>query len=72
MAIVDEHCKKAIEFAKELNPEIKIDNGINWIWAYGFKTIEDAKKFDSFCCSNGCETRGVYGGLGKTYDVRFR
>ena len=29
MAIVDEHCKKAIEFAKELNPEIKIDNGIN-------------------------------------------
>ena len=68
MAHINNACTKAIEFAKSINPEIQISNGINWIWAYGFKSMEDAKKFDDYCCSNGCETRGVYG----NQDVRFR
>lgn len=72
MAIIDSYCEKAIEFAEILNPDIKISYGINWIWAYGFKTNEDAQKFDDFCTSNGCETRGVYNGHDNTYDVRFR
>jgi hypothetical protein len=72
MAYIDSSCTKAIEFAKSINPEIKISNGINWIWAYGFKTREDASKFDDFCTSNGCETRGVYGNSNGTADVRFR
>ena len=73
MAVIDSSCVKAIEFAKTLNPDIKIDNGINWIWAYGFTSIENAKKFNKFCCNNNCETRGVYSGSVKgTYDVRFR
>jgi hypothetical protein len=42
---IDSSCVKAIEFAKTLNSDIKIENGINWIWAYGFKSREDAKKF---------------------------
>jgi len=73
MAIIDKSCVKAIEFAKTLNSDIKIENGINWIWAYGFKSREDAKKFDDYCNNNNCETRGVYSGsLKGTYDVRFR
>ncbi len=73
MAYIDTHCTKAIEFAKSINPNIKIDNGINWIWAYGFTSKEDATKFDDYCTSNGCETRGVYSGSTQgTYDVRFR
>jgi hypothetical protein len=73
MAYIDSSCVKAIEFAKTLNPNIIIENGINWIWAYGFKSNEDAKKFDNYCVNNNCETRGVYSGSTKgTYDVRFR
>ena len=73
MAYIDTSCTKAIEFAKSINPDIKIDNGINWIWAYGFKSSEDATKFDDYCCSNGCETRGVYNNNSDgTADVRFR
>jgi hypothetical protein len=72
MAHIDSCCTKAIEFAKTINPDIKIDNGINWIWAYGFKSYEDADKFDQYCTSNGCETRGVYTNQDKTADVRFR
>lgn len=73
MAYIDSSCVKAIEFAKTLNPEIKIDNGINWIWAYGFTSKKDAHEFDIFCCNNNCETRGVYkGSVEGTYDVRFR
>ena len=72
MAHIDSSCVKAIEFAKTLNPEIQIDNGINWIWAYGFTSKQDAESFDKFCCSNNCETRGVYSGSNGTYDVRFR
>jgi len=73
MAIIDTACAKAIEFAKALNPEIIISNGINWIWAYGFKSKEEATKFDDFCRNNNCETRGVYSGkIAGTYDVRFR
>lgn len=73
MAIIDKSCVKAIEFAKTLNSDIKIDNGINWIWAYGFKSKEDATQFNNYCENNGCETRGVYNGSVKgTYDVRFR
>lgn len=73
MAIIDSSCAKAIEFAKALNSDIKIDNGINWIWAYGFTSREDAEQFNNYCNSNGCETRGVYtGSVVKTYDVRFR
>ena len=73
MAIIDKSCVKAIEFAKTLNPDIRIDNGINWIWAYGFESKEDATKFDNFCNNNNCETRGIYSGsLKGTYDVRFR
>ena len=72
MAVIDIHCAKAIEFAKTINPDIKISNGCNWIWAFSFKTREDAKKFDDFCESNGCETRGVYGNQDGTADVRFR
>ena len=73
MAIIDKSCVKAIEFAKTLNPNIKIDNGINWIWAYGFTSKENAQQFDNYCNSNNCETRGVYSGSIKgTYDVRFR
>lgn len=29
MAHIDTSCNKAIEFAKSLNPDIKIENGIN-------------------------------------------
>ena len=73
MAYIDSSCIKAIEFAKTLNPNIKIDNGINWIWAFGFTSKEKAEEFDKFCCNNGCETRGVYSGDKiETYDVRFR
>jgi hypothetical protein len=73
MAYIDSSCVKAIEFAKTLNPNIKIDNGINWIWAYGFTSNEDANKFNKYCENNNCETRGVYSGSVKgTYDVRFR
>ena len=73
MALIDASCVKAIEFAKALNSNIKIDNGINWIWACGFESKEDATKFDNFCENNNCETRGVYCGSVKgTYDVRFR
>jgi len=72
MAIIDIHCQQAIEFAKTINPDIIIENGINWIWAMGFKSHEDAKKFDEYCISNGCETRGVYDGGNGTADVRFR
>lgn len=72
MACIDVHCDKAIEFAKSINSDIKISNGCNWIWASGFKSREDAKRFDDFCCSNGCETRGVYGNVDGTADVRFR
>ena len=73
MAIIDKSCVNAIEFAKTVNPDIKIENGINWIWAYGFKSREDAKKFDDYCNNNNCETRGIYSGsLKGTYDVRFR
>ena len=73
MAYIDSSCVKAIEFAKTLNPEIKIENGINWIWAYSFKSKEDAEKFNNFCCNNNCETRGIYSGSIKgTFDVRFR
>lgn len=72
MAHIDTSCINAIEFAKSINPDIKIDNGCNWIWAYGFKSREDAKLFDDYCCSNGCETRGVYGNQNGTADVRFR
>lgn len=73
MAYIDKSCTQAIEFAKLINPTIKIDNGINWIWAYGFISKEDATKFDDYCTSNGCETRGVYSGsIPGTYDVRFR
>ena len=72
MAFVDSSCVKAIEFAKTLNPNITIDNGINWIWAYGFTSYVDAEKFNAFCCDNNCETRGVYPSNKGTYDVRFR
>jgi hypothetical protein len=72
MAHIDNSCTKAIEFAKSINPEIKIDNGCNWIWATGFISKEDAKKFDDYCCANGCETRGVYSGQNNTANVRFR
>ncbi len=72
MAIIDLYCEKAIDFAKTLNPDIKIDSGINWIWASGFNTNEEAEKFDNFCTSNGCETRGVYQRDENTFDVRFR
>jgi hypothetical protein len=73
MAIINTSCVKAIEFAKTLNPNIKIDNGINWIWAYGFTSKENATKFDNFCKNNNCETRGVYSSTTKgIYDVRFR
>ena len=73
MATIDHACEKAIEFAKEINPNITIDNGINWIWATPFMSKEDANKFDNFCCNNGCETRGVYSGdTAGTYAVRFR
>jgi hypothetical protein len=71
--VYDQNCVKAIEFAKKLNPNIKIDSGINWIWALGFTSNEDAKSFDDFCTKNSCETRGVYNGsVEGTYDVRFR
>lgn len=72
MARIDSYCTKAIDFAKTINPDIKIDNGINWIWAYGFKSNDDGEKFDNFCTSNGCETRGVYHNQDGTCDVRFR
>jgi hypothetical protein len=73
MAYIDASCTKAIEFAKSLNPDITISNGINWIWAYGFTSKQDAESFDKYCNNNNCETRGVYSGSIKgTYDVRFR
>lgn len=73
MAYIDNSCIKAIEFAKILNPDITIDNGINWIWATPFLSKEDANKFDDYCENNNCETRGVYPGDTKgTYAVRFR
>ena len=73
MANIDSFCVKAIAFAKTLNPTINIENGINWIWAYGFTSKEDAEKFDNYCDNNGRETRGVYSGSVKgTFDVRFR
>lgn len=73
MAIIDSSCEKAIIFAKEINPNINIDNGINWIWASPFLSNEDAKKFDDYCNNNNCETRGVYSGdIKGTYAVRFR
>jgi hypothetical protein len=73
MAIINKYCVKAIEFAKTLNPNIKIESGINWIWACGFKSKEDAKSFDNYCENNNCKTRGIYSGseIG-SYDVRFR
>lgn len=70
--VIDKYCDNAIEFAKTIEPDIKISWGINWIWAYGFKTSEDATKFDNYCTSNGCETRGVYNNNDGTADVRFR
>lgn len=36
--VIDKYCDNAIEFAKTIEPDIKISWGINWIWAYGFKT----------------------------------
>ena len=56
MAIIDSSCEKAIIFAKEINPNINIDNGINWIWASPFLSNEDAKKFDDYCNNNNLES----------------
>ena len=77
MASIDNACKNAIEFAKELNPNVTIENGINWIWAYGFTSYSQAEEFDKYCGNNNCETRGVYSshakqGEERTYSVRFR
>ena len=73
MAYIDSSCAKAIEFAKSIEPDIKIDNGINWIWAYDFTSKRNAEEFDKFCENNNCETRGIYNGSAKgTYAVRFR
>lgn len=73
MAYIDNACVKAIEFVKSIEPDIVIDNGINWIWAIGFSSKDKAEKFDSFCCNNGCETRGVYfKSDSDSYAVRFR
>lgn len=72
MAIIDTSCELAINFAKTLNPDIEISNGINWIWANGFKSKEHAEEFDKYCNNNNCETRGVYGDASTNYAVRFR
>lgn len=73
MAHIDIHCTKAIEIAKQLTPNITIQNGINWIWATGFDSKDKANEFNKYCENNGCETRGVYNNNIKgLYDVRFR
>lgn len=71
MAVIDNACSLAIDFAKTLNPNVEISNGINWIWATGFAN-DDAKRFNSFCINNGCETRGLYPQQDGTVNVRFR
>lgn len=62
-------------FAKSLNPDVIVSSGINWNWITGFKSREEADKFDNYCNKQGLETRGVYSNSNSsplTYDVRFR
>lgn len=50
-----------------------IEEGINWTWACGFKTQEDAQKF--LIHFPEMESRGIYPGLSngiRIFDVRFR
>lgn len=63
---------KAIEFAKQLDPNSTFSSGINWHWMHGFTTMEKAKEFDKFCVDNNLETRGVYSNDKGGGDVRFR
>ena len=59
-------------FAKQLNPNVKCESGINWNWAYGFSSYDQAKEFDTYCNKHGLETRGVYRNSNGTADVRYR
>ena len=44
--------------AEEMGAKL-LDRGINWYWAVGFKTEEQAQAFEMYAIRNGCETRGV-------------
>lgn len=60
--------------AKEMGAKL-IDCGINWDWAVGFKTKEQAQAFETYAIRNGCETRGVCEDKHNKkacYSVRFR
>lgn len=63
---------KAVEFAKQLDPNAKFSSGINWHWMSGFSSYDKAKEFDKWCEDNNLETRGVYSNTNGTADVRFR
>lgn len=70
--IPDIYCKKAIEVAKDIQADIYIHEGVNWMCAENFPTEEEAIRFESYCRSNGCDVRGGVGFNGLTYNVSFR